>query len=117
MLDLWIPVRRDTIETMKGARVRLQCHGTDCVAQFCDCVCFLPSLFSLLLSVSRPNKVAIQQARSRRVPLFNFRHHQHLLDHLQEHIEQSPKLTETGEAELDEEENPLPRRRSHPTVQ
>lgn len=55
-------------------------------------------------SIARPGAPAIQQARSRQVPLFAFRHHQHLLDHLRMHIERSPKLTETGEADLTQEE-------------
>ena len=65
--------------------------------------------------IARPTKQSIAHARSRHVPLFAFRHHQHLLDHLQHHIEQSPTLTKSGEAKLDQPFTT--KRRSHPTVQ
>ena len=81
----------------------------------------ITSRLFLCLSIARPTKPAIAQARDRRIPLFAFRHHQHLLDHLQQHIEQSPSLTETGEADLGEQQNAdnngKPPRRSHYTVQ
>lgn len=65
---------------------------------------------------ARPNKLHIQLAKQRHIPLLSFRHHQHLLDHLQHHIEMSPALTATGEAKL-EQQLAANTRRSHHTVQ
>jgi len=81
----------------------------------------MPVYVVVLYSIARPNKQLLHHARGRSVPLLAFRHHQHLLDHLQQHIEQSPTLTHTGEAKLEDEDLhstlAQPARRSHYTVQ
>jgi hypothetical protein len=66
---------------------------------------------------AKPAKTLLQHARARGVPLLSFRHHQHLLDHLQKHIEQSPVLTRSGEAKDVLDQSASSSRRSHYTVQ
>jgi len=54
--------------------------------------------------VARPANELIRAAKARSIPLFIFRHHQHLLDHMQKHIEASPDIDETGRTITEQEE-------------